>query len=400
MSVELPSPPPTDLAYQQAACGLLTTDNQGRILKLNETLCGWLGYSSAELLSLRLQSLLTMGSRIFHQTHWSPLLEIQGSISEVKFEMRRKDGRVIPVMLNAIRRVHADQKFDDVALFVAEDRHKYEQELLRARGVAEDLLKESTAAQEALARMQAQLFDESSRQRSAAEDRALFAEQMMGIVSHDLRNPLSVVSLSGHVIKRGALDTMQSDALARIGNATSRANRLISDLLDFTQARLGGGIAVKRRPLALHAFVQELVLELGAAYPGRALSRIAEGEGDCEGDADRLSQLLSNLVGNAMTYGDPKTEVRVTSRICPDVFELRVHNHGERISDHVLATLFEPMVRGPGVKTVGRSIGLGLYIVREIARAHKGEVVATSTEADGTLFVATIPRLVEMPVQI
>lgn len=395
MSDGLPSPPSTDVAYEHAACGLLTTDSQGHILKLNETVCGWLGYTASELLSTRLQSLLTMGSRIFHQTHWAPLLEIQGSIAEVKFEMRRKDGRTIPVILNAVRRAHGEERFDDVAVFVAEDRHKYEQELVRSRRVAEDLLKKSSETQAKLVQMQAQLFDESSRQRAAAEDRALFAEQMMGIVSHDLRNPLSVVSLSTHVIRRGPLDPMQGDALTRIGNATSRANRLISDLLDFTQARLGGGISVKRKPLALHAFVQDLVMELGAAYPGRALTRVAEGDGDCEGDADRLSQLLSNLIGNAMTYGDPLSEVQVTSRIRSGSFELCVHNDGERIPDHVLATLFEPMVRGPGVKTVGRSIGLGLYIVREIARAHDGDVFATSTEAEGTMFTVTIPRLVE-----
>ena len=392
MRDEPPSPPSTDLAYEQAACGLLTTDSQGRILKLNQTLCGWLGYSASELLSSRLSNLLTMGSRIFHQTHWAPLLELQGSIAEVKFEMRRKDGRAIPVMLNAIRRVHGDARFDDVAVFVAEDRHKYEQELLRARSVAEDLLKTSTTAQEALAQAQAQLVEEASRQRAAAEDRALFAEQMMGIVSHDLRNPLSVVSLSGHIIKRGALDAMQSDALGRIGIATARANRLISDLLDFTQARLGGGISVRRKSLGLHSFVRDLVSELGAAYPGRALTHAADGDGDCQGDADRLSQLLSNLIGNAMTYGDPTCEVRVTSRVLPHAFELSVHNRGERIPDGVLATLFEPMVRGPGVKTVGRSIGLGLYIVREIARAHGGAVAVTSDEIEGTRFTASMPR--------
>ena len=389
------SPPSTDLAYEQAACGLLTTDSQGHIVKLNQTFCGWLGYDASELLSTRLQNLLPMGARIFHQTHWAPLLQIQGSISEVKFEMRRKDGEVIPVMLSAIRRTHGSERFDDVAVFMAKDRHSYEQELVRARGVAEELLATNLSAQKALADMQARMVEESTLQRAAAEDRAVFAEQMMGIVSHDLRNPLSVISLSGHVIKRGALDKMQADALARVGNATSRANRLISDLLDFTQARLAGGIPIRRKALSLHPLVHDLVLELAAAWPARRLTRVAEGEGDCQGDSDRLSQLLGNLVGNAMTYGDPASEVRVTSRILPGTFELSVHNQGEAIPPHVLSTLFEPMVRGPDVKTVGRSIGLGLYIVREIARAHQGEVVAASTQAEGTTFTVTIPRGVE-----
>ncbi|MET0383594.1 MAG: PAS domain-containing sensor histidine kinase [Burkholderiaceae bacterium] len=381
-----------ELAYQQAACGLLTTDPQGRILRVNATLCGWLGFDERELLASRLQNLLTMGSRIFHQTHWAPLLEIQGSIAEVKFEMRRKDGKPVPVILNAVRRTLGGERHDDVAVFIVVDRHKYEQELVRARGVAEQLLQKNTEAQAALGDAQAQLFEESARQRAAAEDRALFAEQMMGIVSHDLRNPLSVVSLSGHVIGRGPLDDRQRDALARIRTATARADRLIADLLDFTQARLGGGLSVKRRPLALHAFVEDLVTELRIAYPKRALVHVSEGEGAGDADADRLSQLLGNLVANAITYGDPETEVRVTSRVLPRFFELSVRNGGEPIPASVLATLFEPMVRGPGVQAVGRSIGLGLYIVREIARAHGGDVAATSTAADGTTFVVSLPR--------
>jgi sigma-B regulation protein RsbU (phosphoserine phosphatase) len=207
-----------------------------------------------------------------------------------------------------------------------------------------------------------------------------------------MRNPLSVVSLSTHVLARGALDVEQAQAVVRIRTATARADRLIADLLDFTQARLGGGIAVRKRAIQLHALVHDCVHEVAPAYPDRPLTHHRSGAGECAGDPDRLAQLLGNLIGNAMTYGDPGQPVTVTSAIEPESFSVAVHNRGEPISEAVLATLFAPMVRGPGVKTVGRSIGLGLYIVHEIASAHGGTVGVASTADEGTTFVARFPR--------
>jgi sigma-B regulation protein RsbU (phosphoserine phosphatase) len=105
-----------------------------------------------------------------------------------------------------------------------------------------------------------------------AEDRALFAEQMIGIVSHDLRTPLSVIRLSAHVLGMGELSSNQLGALGRLSNSVSRANRLIVDLLDFTQARLGRGLQVSLKPLDLHAVVADCVDDLRLAFPGHRSS--------------------------------------------------------------------------------------------------------------------------------
>ena len=172
--------------YDYAACGLLVTDADGTIRVVNDTFCQWTGHKRDDLIGKRrLQDLLTMGGRIFHQTHWAPLLQIQGSVAEVKLDVVHASGEVKPMILNAVSRAHGNVVRHEIAAFGAEDRHRYERELLQARRRAEELHTRSVEAQRALVAAQAEL----DVQKQAAEDRALFAEQMVGIVSHDLRNP-------------------------------------------------------------------------------------------------------------------------------------------------------------------------------------------------------------------
>jgi len=499
---EAPLPTP-DRLWDDAACGLLLTSADGGIRLVNRTFCGWIGHEPQALVGQRrIQDLLTMGGRIFHQTHWAPLLQMQGSIAEVKVDLMHRDGHTIPMMMNAVRRDHPEGLFNELSLFVAEDRHQYEQELLRARRRAEDLLLTQQQAQQALVLAQARLrlaldsarlfvwdvdpvsggrryepgvsrllgaiepdaisdarfaasidpedrereakafalalepastgyaciyrihgldgvrrtvsssgrgfFDadgkllqfvgvlqdisEQTRQRAEAEDRALFAEQMIGIVSHDLRNPLSAIQASSHLLGRGELTANQRRVLGRIASATDRAQRLISDLLDFTMARVGRGLAVSTRSIDLHGLVGDCVEELALAFPGRALEHRQFGEGDCPVDADRLVQLIGNLVANAMSYGAADRPVTVTSRIEPASASVAVHNEGTPVPDEILSSMFEAMIRGSSVANPGRGVGLGLYIVREIARAHGGGVEVASSAAQGTTFTAHLPR--------
>jgi sigma-B regulation protein RsbU (phosphoserine phosphatase) len=128
------------------------------------------------------------------------------------------------------------------------------------------------------------------------------------------------------------------------------------------------------------------------AYPQRTLRHIRHGEGESVADIDRLSQLLGNLVSNAMAYGDADFPVSVTSSIEAGTFAIEVHNHGAPIPTELLPTLFEPMTRGVEVGDSSRSVGLGLFIVREIVRAHAGQVTVTSSLDAGTSFRTTFPR--------
>jgi phosphoserine phosphatase RsbU/P len=286
-----------------------------------------------------------------------------------------RDGTTIPMVINAIRREAHGGMVHEIAAFVARDRDKYERELLLSRKRLEELVAEAK-------RLQAE-----------AKDRALFAEQMVGIVSHDLRNPLSSIAMGAVMLARGDLPDSQRRTLSRISRSTERANRLIADLLDFTQARLGRGLSMSVKPIDLHAAISETVDELSLVYPGRTLKHLRLGEGTCSADADRLAQLVGNLVSNAVTYGRPQAPVTVTSSVEPTSFSIAVHNEGDAIAQETQAGIFEPMTRGANATNAGRSVGLGLYIVREIAKAHGGRARVQSTAQEGTTFSAVLPRL-------
>lgn len=359
--------PPGDTLYEHAACGLLLTDRAGLVLRANATFCEWIGLPAGDLVGQRrFQDLLTVGGRIFHQTHWSPLLQMQGSISEVKLDLRHAQGRAVPMVMNAVSRSHDGAVVHELALFIAEDRHKYERELLRARKQAEDLLAQQ-------------------------QDRALFAEQMVGIVSHDLRNPLSAISLASELLARLDPGPQQVPVIDGLGRSVRRARRLIDDLLDFTMARIGRGLPMAIGPITLHDAVAAHVRELALSHPDRELRHVASGAGSCEADGDRVFQLLGNLIANAAAYGAPDRPITIASTVAPGGWSLSVHNHGSPIPEALLPTLFQPMVRGDHGATGSRSVGLGLYIVSEIARAHGGAVRVASSADEGTCFTVSAP---------
>lgn len=375
-----PPLPGFDQLYDAAPCGHLLAAANGPILHVNTTFCRWLQYEPAELRERRLGDLFTTGGRIFFQTHLQPLLRMQSSVSEVKLEVKRKDGSTLPMIFNIVEQAWQGQQLLHVAAFIAADRHKYEKELVLQRQRAEELLAQHERDQREL-----------TAARGQAEDRALFAEQLVGIVSHDIRNPLSVIQMSTVLLERWGLGEQQQTVVARVARAVARMQHLINDLLDFSQARLGAGLRVQRAPVDLHAALADSVAELALAFPGREIRHVAEGSGPCHADAERMAQAVGNLVANAVNHGAADKPVTVRTACFDDRVEVSVHNHGTPIPEALLPHLFEPMVRGAEAGARARGVGLGLYIVREIARAHGGTVRVESRAGDGTTFVLSLP---------
>jgi sigma-B regulation protein RsbU (phosphoserine phosphatase) len=293
--------------------------------------------------------------------------------------MKRTDGQVLPVMMNIAERPWEGQTLLHAAIFVAEDRHKYERELLLQRRRAEELAEQHAQDQKQLAAA-----------REEAEDRALFAEQLVGVVSHDIRNPMSVIQMSAVLLERGIGPEQQKAAIARVTRAVQRVQHLIGDLLDFTQARLGGGVRIRKASVDLHQAVADSVGELSVAFPQCQLRLERDGDGFCHADADRIVQAVGNLVANAAAHGARDRPITVRTESDDTTCRVIVHNHGEPIAPRVLSQLFEPMVRGADVTSKG--VGLGLYIVREILRAHGGRAEAQSSAEAGTRFILHIPR--------
>lgn len=225
--------------------------------------------------------------------------------------------------------------------------------------------------------------------------RASFGDQLIGIVSHDLRNPLNTVALTAAVMaRRGALVAADAQLVQRILNAAERAGRLIRDLLDFTQARLGGRIPVQPVRANLHELLESVLPEIEAAHPGRIACSLDAIDPWGELDPDRLAQVVENLVLNALKYGAEGGTVRVGTRVDGDWLVLHVHNDGPPIPAANVPVIFEPLQRGAadGQHSPDRSIGMGLFIVKHLVEAHGGDISVESTAADGTTFAVRLPR--------
>jgi signal transduction histidine kinase len=223
--------------------------------------------------------------------------------------------------------------------------------------------------------------------------RAEFDQQLIGIVSHDLRNPMNAIGIATSLLlKRGQLDEQSVRIVRRIMSSSDRAVRLIGDFLDFTQARVMGRIPVSPRPVSIREIARQAFDEVLLTQPSRRGTFAHEGAEQGTWDPDRLSQVIGNLLSNAFQHSPESSVVRLTSRGDDDSVTLEVHNEGPPIAPADLARLFQPFERGTDASATGRSIGLGLYISRQIIEAHSGRIEVRSAEGEGTRFTVWLPR--------
>ncbi|WPB58105.1 HAMP domain-containing sensor histidine kinase [Xylophilus sp. GOD-11R] len=368
MTENAPSPtPPLD----QLPCGVLVADEADQVVWINETLAAWLARRLDAANPTHLHDWLHPDCHT-QTAHWTATIDRTGNIADVLMALSHAEGHGQPMLMSARRRATPAGHCTDYVFLPAADRQMNERELAESREEMRLLVHEAT------------------RQEADAQDRALFAEQMVGIVSHDLRNPLAAVHMGILALTRGDLTANQIRVLGRVSRATERAHRLIADLLDFTAARIGAGLAVAPRAVALNDVIADTVEELALARPERELVHVRGQEGVCPIDPDRLSQLVGNLVSNALTYGDPTRPVTVSSSVDDGCGLVSVHNWGDPIPAESVGQLFQPMVRGGRVGEA-RSVGLGLYIVGEIAKAHGGRIEVRSDAGHGTVFEARFP---------
>lgn len=234
----------------------------------------------------------------------------------------------------------------------------------------------------------------------ALEQDLVFREQLLAVLGHDLRNPLGAISASAFLLGRSeGLDARELQAVERIRRSGARMARLIDDILDFARSRLGGGIPVTRQHMNMAEVCKTTLEELQVTFPERQLLLEVHGDTCGEWDPDRVAQVLSNLVFNALQHGQLDTPVRTTLRRVGTEVLLQVHNHGPPVPEELMPHLFDPFKRRPedhrphegrgGV----RSLGLGLHIVRQIALAHGGDVEVRSSATEGTYFTVHWPRV-------
>jgi signal transduction histidine kinase len=217
--------------------------------------------------------------------------------------------------------------------------------------------------------------------------------QFIGILGHDLRNPLGAIT-TGAALLAIPEDNPQRRlrVTSRILASAQRMQRMIGDLLDLAQARLGGAIPITRTSTDLQHVCEQVVLESQEAHPAVVLLFKHSGNLVGHWDADRLFQVISNLVGNAIQHG-AGTLVALSADGSGDMVTLGVQNGGPPIPPDTMPFIFEPLARGASEgENAARSIGLGLFIARAIVVAHQGNITVTSSAEDGTIFRVRLPR--------
>jgi sigma-B regulation protein RsbU (phosphoserine phosphatase) len=355
--------------FENAPCGYLVLASDGRIAKVNETLCSWTGHTHDQFVGKRVHQFLNMAGRIYYETHIAPLLRMQGFFNEFALDFVTESGERLAVIANAAEQRNAEGIVLSTRLVVikATDRRRYERELVDARATATESLR-------------------------SERETANLREQFIAVLGHDLRNPLAAISAGARILQRsGALqDPRELRVLDMINTTVTRMSDLIDNVLDFARGRLGGGITLSRntnRPL--EPVLEQVVDELRTASPGRIIETSIAITERINCDQTRIGQLVSNLIGNALTHGAPDQPVHVAASTANGVFEISVSNAGDPIPEPAMAKLFEPFFRGHE-RDSRQGLGLGLHIASQIAEAHGGQLAVTSTTEE-TRFVFTMP---------
>lgn len=361
---------------ENAPCAYVSLSTGGRIELANRTFLSWTGYAADQTTGKRLSEFLTMAGRIYYETHIAPLLRMQGSFEEFAIDVIKADGQPLQMIANASERRDADGKPLSIrlALIRATDRRRYEQELLGARELAKASEK---AAEERL-----------QREHEASELR----EQFIAVLGHDLRNPLASISAGTRILDRTAQTEKEHQVIAMMQTTVIRMAGLIDNVLDLARGRLGGGIGLDRdagKPL--EPVLMGVVDELRLASPGRVIEAKFKINHAVNCDRSRIGQMLSNLLGNALTHGASNKPVVVHAVTRDESFELWVSNAGEPIPAAAMDKLFEPFFRA-NAHTSRQGLGLGLYIASQIAKAHGGELTVSSTREE-TRFTFSMPLL-------
>ncbi|MBT9596540.1 MAG: HAMP domain-containing histidine kinase [Vitreoscilla sp.] len=223
-------------------------------------------------------------------------------------------------------------------------------------------------------------------------------DMFLAVLGHDLRGPLSGIDMSAMLLaKAGLADSARQQAAARIKRASRDMNRLITDLLEYTRTRLGAGIPIDRSVCDLGPVCEASLEDIRAGNPEQQFVQRMSGDLILQADAARMQQALSNLLSNAVQHGNRRSPVSLTADGEVDAIVVKVCNSGDPIPPDALQAIFEPLVQTPNASSEAHersrtSLGLGLFIVREIVLAHGGSITVESSVAVGTVFTIRLPR--------
>ena len=354
--------------YENAPCGYMSTLPGGLIVRANRTFFLWTGYQSDQVVGRRrFSDLLPPSGRIYYETHYAPLLLMQGSVREIALEIICADLSRLPVFINAdlVRDAKGQPQLIRITVFNATVRRQYEQELLRERRRAE----------------------------LATEEEARF----IAMVSHEIRSPLSAIVAVRHMLEKTALSPRQAQLVGMLKSSSEGLLRLVNNVLDL------GKIASGHELLELHAFdLRALVgasleaMRARAELKGIALEQIISDElpQSVVGDAQKINQVLTNLLSNALKFTERGT-VRLSVHCEPKGTEsvaitFTVSDTGMGIASDRLASIFEEYAQEANVRSRHGGTGLGLAISSSLVRLQGGDLTVQSEVGRGSTFRFTL----------
>lgn len=351
--------------YENAPCGYLSALPGGTIVKVNQTFLTWTGYRQEDLAGRkRFYELLTAGGRIFHETHYAPLLRMQGAVRELALDIVCADGSRLPVLINSVLRKDGDGQPLGVrtTVFNATDRKEYERELVRERQRAEQASKTKS--------------------------------DFLAMISHDIRTPLNAITGVAHLLRQTELSPQQEKLVRILGSSSENLMHLVNQILDFGRIE-AGKMSLEERPVDLRRLGGEIgdrfqhkAQEKGLAFRLEVDERVP---GLVVGDPVKLDQVLTNLVGNALKFtSEGSVTLALTVRAAePEaaLIDFRVSDTGIGIAPDRLAHIFDDFTQANydiGLKYGGT--GLGLSISRKLVEMYGSRIHVESELGRGTTF--------------
>jgi PAS domain S-box-containing protein len=412
-----------DELLNHAPCGFISFADDGTITLVNDTLLEMIGYEHGELVGRAIENIFSIGTRIFYQTHFFPLIRMHGHAEEIFLILRCKDGSDAGVLANAMRKERAGVVAIDCIFIRVRERQKFEAELIRARKDAEVANEELRVSQEQLVSANYELERQAAELEISSEELQVLNDQMeermielerlkevadeasraksnfLAMMSHELRTPLNAIAGYAQILEmgiQGPVSEPQIQSLQRIQQSQRHLLRLVNEILNLSRIE-AGQVDYELTDIAGRDLISRITPLVEPQMQQSAITLVIEVPADIilHCDVDKTHQILINLLSNATKFTPSGGVITIRANRSGERQEnvtVSVSDTGIGIPQDMLTTIFDPFVQvesSPSRR--GEGTGLGLAISRDLAQGMNGTLTATSTPGAGSTFYLTLP---------